>query len=79
MFKNWIETFTAEKNIDLGTELAVEGPSGTNYIPVACLIEAMVSAPSHEQRGIRDMIVRIDFANGDVLDYFRHLARAIAI
>lgn len=78
MFKNWIETFAAEKNI-LDTELAVEGPSGTNYIPVACLIEAMVSAPSHEQRGIRDMIVRIDFANGDVLDYFRHLARAIAI
>ena len=31
-----------------------------------------------EQAGIKDMIVKIDFYNGDVVDYFRHLAQVLA-
>ena len=77
-FKNWIETFIDEKGIDAEQVLVVEGKSGPNHIPVGCLVEAMLQAPANEQRGIKDMIVRIDFRNGDVLHYFRHLAQAIA-
>jgi hypothetical protein len=78
-FKNWLLTFIDEKQIDLEHTLTVEGKSGTNFIPVDCLVQAMIQAPANEQKGIKDMIVRIDFCNGNVLDYFRHLARAIAI
>jgi len=78
-FPAWIATFISEKGIDTEQVLTVEGPSGPNAIPVACLVEAMVAAPDHEQRGIKDMIVRIDFANASVLDYFRHLAQAITL
>jgi len=78
-FKNWLLTFIEEKGIDMEDTLNVEGPSGPNYIPVGCLVEAMVQAPNHEQRGIKDMIVKIDFRNGDVMHYFQHLARAIAL
>ena len=78
-FTKWIDTFLAEKGIDLEQMLFVEGPSGENAIPVGCLVEAIKGAPSHERAGIKTMIVKIDFVNGDVLDYFKHLAQAIAI
>jgi hypothetical protein len=78
-FTKWINTFIAEKGIDRESRLEVEGPSGTNSIPVGILIDAMVSAPGHEQAGIKTMVVRIDFVNGDVLHYFTHLAQALAI
>lgn len=50
-----------------------------NLIPVQVLVDAICSAPRHEQAAIKKMIVRIDFLNGNVLDYFKHLAKAIAI
>ena len=37
------------------------------------------NAPAREQDGIKTMLVRIDFANGDVMDYFKHLAGALAL
>lgn len=78
-FDNWIDTFLSEKGIDVEHVLTVRGPSGPNRIPVGSLVDLMKQAPRHEQAGIKSMIVRIDFSNGDVLDYFRHLARAVAI
>lgn len=78
-FSKWLETFLSEKGIDGEQVLLVEGPSGENAIPVACLVDMMKQAPKHEQQGIKTMIVRIDFRNGDVLAYFKHLAQAVAI
>lgn len=78
-FDTWLDTFVDEKGIDREQVLRVDGPSGENLIPVQCLLDAMKAAPKHERDGIKAMIVRIDFRNGDVLDYFRHLAQAIAI
>jgi hypothetical protein len=77
-FSTWLDTFLSEKGIDLETIVEAEGPSGTNYIPVACLVELMNQAPKHEQAGIKNMLVRIDFANASVLDYLKHLAGAVA-
>jgi len=77
-FATWIDTFISEKEIDVEHLLEAQGPSGTNWIPVGVLVEMMKGAPPHEQRMIKNTIVRIDFRNGDVLDYFRHLAGAVA-
>lgn len=41
-------------------------------------MEAMFSAPAHEQAAIKTTLVKIDFRNGDILHFFRHLAGAIA-
>lgn len=78
-FSKWLDTFITEKGLDLEQVLTVKGASGDNFIPLACLVDAIKAAPSHEQIGIQSMIVKIDFRNGDVLHYFRHLAQAIAI
>lgn len=78
-FKKWLHTFLEEKGIDLDTVVEAEGPSGTNHIPVSCLVDAMLAAPKHEQDGIKTMIVRLDFRNAPILPYFAHLAKAIAV
>lgn len=78
-FAKWLDTFTAEKGLDLEQVFTVKGASGENHIPLGCVVEAIKSAPAHEQVGIKNMIVKIDFRNGDVTRYFAHLAQAIAI
>lgn len=78
-FNNWIDTFISEKGISLSKIIEVEGDFGLNMIPVECLIEAIKAAPEQERRQIKAMIVKIDFMNGDVMDFFKHLAKAIAV
>lgn len=78
-FTKWLDTFTTEKNLDMEQVFTVKGRSGDNHIPLGCVIDAIKSAPAREQNGIKDMIVKIDFRNGDVYHYFAHLAQAIAI
>ena len=78
-FSRWLDRFLDEKEIDLEEVIEVEGPEwGTNHMPIGVLVEHMKIASPHEQVAIKDMIVRIDFRNGDVRHYFKHLAKAIA-
>lgn len=78
-FNKWLDVFIAEKRLDLETIIEAKGPSGMNYIPLANLLGAIKAAPRVEQKAIQMMIIRIDFKNGDVMDYFKHLAKAIAL
>ena len=78
-FNTWINTLVAEKGIDTEQRFDVEGPSGTNSMNYGIVIEAIKGTSSQEQKGIKTMLVKIDFMNGDVTDYFRHLAQAIAV
>lgn len=78
-FNKWLETFVTEKGLDREERFEVTGASGVNSIPLGCIVDAMKSAPAHEQAAIKSMVVRIDFRNGDVRHYFRHLAQALAI
>lgn len=78
-FNTWIDTFAAEKNLDLERLIDVQGPSGTNIMPAGVVIEAIKSAPASEQRQIKTMIVRLDFANAPIEPFFDHLAQALAI
>lgn len=78
-FATWLNTFVDEKGIDREAVIEAEGPRyGTNWIPVECLLQAIIQAPRHEQDAIKNMLVKIDFHNGDVMHYFKHLAQAIA-
>jgi tRNA pseudouridine-54 N-methylase len=49
-----------------------------NFMTVEVVVEHILIASKEEQKQIRTMLVRIDFHNGDVLDFFKHLAKAIA-
>lgn len=76
-FVKWFETYLDESNHQdrLWTLTANDGVE--HIIGSDVVIEAIKNAPKHEQKGIKSMIVRIDFRAGDVNDYFRHLAGAL--
>jgi hypothetical protein len=42
------------------------------------VVEAAKQAPLHEQQAIKTALVKIDFCNGDVCHFLRHLGRALA-
>lgn len=74
----YLDTFFKEKDLpEVHWEL--EGPSGTNFISSTVVIEHMAIAPAEEQKAIGDVIRRIDFNDGDVNDYLKHLAQALVI
>lgn len=78
-FATWIDTFVEEKGFNTEYCFEVEGESGDNVIPFECVIEAMKGAAESEQAAIKAMVVKIDFANGNAMDFFGHMAKAMAI
>lgn len=77
-FTKWLETFIREKGIDLEETFTVE-KTQRNFMSYGVIVEAIKNTCKEEQKAIKNMLVKIDFFNGDVKDYFRHLAVAIAI
>jgi hypothetical protein len=74
----YLSRFFAEK--DLAERIYdVTAPDGTPHmIPTGCVIEAIQSAPAHEQEQIAGILRQIDFRNGDVHHFLQHLAGALA-
>jgi len=78
--KKYLTDFFAEKDLDRDHTFHVTAPLGTeNVIEAGVVIDTILySAPAQEQEKIADMLRRIDFANGDVMDFLSHLAQALA-
>ena len=78
--KTYLNNLISEKaNISMDTPIEVEGASGTNFMSVGVVVEHILIAPKSEQAAIKNVLVKIDFNNGDILDFFKHLAKALAI
>jgi len=77
-FDKWLDRFISEKGLDLETMIQVETPQNWHLMPLGVLVQYIKSAPLHEKQAIQNMLVRIDFRNGDVMHYFRHLAQGLA-
>ena len=77
VFNSWLDTFIEEKGIDLGQILEVKTDKNTHYFEVGNIIENIKATTPEEQEEIKKMIIKIDFYNGDVVDYFKHLAQAL--
>lgn len=78
-FNRWIDTLVSEKNIDLEQSFEFEDSQGVNHsMPYQVVVDAMKIAGDDEQKQIKDTIVKIDFANGDILHFFRHLGKCLA-
>jgi len=76
-FTKWLDTFIEEKGIDLDDTFELEGPSGMNFMSYGVVVEHIKLTQGEEQKMIKDVIVKIDFKNGDVRHFFRHIAQAI--
>lgn len=78
-FNKWLDTLIEEKGIDLEEIIEVEGPEyGTNFIPVGVVVEHIKTTSPEEKEKIKNVIVLIDFKNGDVVHFLKHLAGALA-
>lgn len=70
----WLTTFFEEKNLD-DRLYEIEHDGNTHLMPSSRVISIIRDEASpREQRMIMDTLVKIDFHNGDVHDYLKHLA-----
>lgn len=76
-FAKWFETFLSEKNLPIQS-WEIETPSALHLIDTDTVIESIKNTHITEQIKIKDIIVKIDFANGDVNHFFKHLATGLA-
>jgi len=73
-FTKYLEVFFDEKNLPYEL-FEIEASDGAlHLIDNETVMETIAHAPAHEQKAIGDVIRKIDFANGDVNDFLKHLA-----
>lgn len=73
----YLKTFFEEKDLPFQEWELVSEAGETHIISNEVVIEAVLNAPEHEQAGIADVIRKIDFQNGDVNHFLKHLAGAL--
>jgi len=73
----YLDTFFAEKNLPLQNWELEDNEGTTHWISNEVVIEHIKVANRQEQTQIANMIRRIDFANGDVNHFLKHLAGAL--
>lgn len=72
--KNKLKIFFEEKDLPHAT-FEVEHEGLRHYVESDVLQDVIVNhTPTHEQEKIYDIIVKIDFLNGDVNHFLKHLA-----
>jgi len=76
-FNNWIDTFLREKDIDKYETFTIERNGNQHIIEIGHVVEMIKVTDTQEQNAIKNMLVKIDFLNGDVRDYIKHLANAL--
>lgn len=72
-FEKWLLSFCEEKKFDMYEMLDKE-----KELNLGKLIYFILSSNDDEQIEIKKMLVKIDFHNGDCLDYFKNLSQAIS-
>lgn len=72
-FITWFETFLNEKQLPFEL-FDIHHKNETHMIDTDFVTELIKEAPLKEQQDIKSMIVKIDFVNGDINHFFKHLA-----
>ena len=76
-FTEWFETFIAEKNLPF-VDWEIQAEDGQmHFLHSGVVIEHILATSRDEQTKIKNIIVKIDFANGDVNHFFKHLATGL--
>lgn len=73
--KSFYRRMAEEKGILLDSfQIEVDGI--THIMNVEQIVQLIERAPEHEQKQIKDTFSKIDFYNGDIMDYIKFLATA---
>ena len=76
--KKYLKTFFSEKQLET-QNYEIKGPSGINLISNDVVIEHIMIASIKEQNQIAKTIMKIDFMNGDVNHFLKHLAQGLVL
>ena len=71
--RNYLETLITEKGVDLDGAIEITGHFGLTW---SMLVDVIVDAVSFH-REIKEMLVQIDFMDGDIFNYLQHLAEGM--
>jgi len=77
-FEKWLDTYLEESELPMKSWEIASSDGTPNFFSTEVVVEFIKAAPKHEQAGIKNMMVKIDFRNGDMNDYFKHLSQALA-
>ena len=78
-FDKWIDVFVAEKGLVTEIVFEVGGDAGMNWVPLGAVVDFVKTLDAATKAKIKATIVKIDFINGDVLDFFKYMAKGMAI
>lgn len=76
-FNQWFTTFLNEKELPVASWEIVDSTGDTHIIDSEVVIEHIKIASENEQSQIKDILVQIDFRNGDINHFFHHLATGL--
>jgi hypothetical protein len=77
---DFITTYFKEADVDTTRTYTVESENGTvNYIQASNVIEQIKQTRGQERKRIERIIRKIDFKNGDIHHFLKHLASAMAM
>ena len=79
--RNYLETLISEKGLDLeGTIIEVEGQEwGLNIIELGAVVDYIMASGPANQAQVKETLVRIDFHGGDIMHFFKHVAKFMAV
>jgi len=75
--KKYLEALFDEKGIDRESYIEFEDKNGFNIMPYQYVIEFICIQSFKIQNEIKNTLIRIDFVNGSIKDYFKYLAEGI--
>jgi len=76
-FNKWIDRFLEEKNIDRYELFTIEKNGNKHIFEIGHIVDSIKVTSSEEQEEIKKSLIKIDFVNGDIRDYIKHLANAL--
>ena len=77
-FTKWLDIFIDEKGLDLDETIEFPGKEYNSHIMTyGYVIENIKIMDSATQKKIKDMLVKIDFRNGDIKDFLNHIAKGM--
>ena len=74
-FNKWLETFVAEKGIDMEEPVTVEGPSGDNHMTYGIIVNCIKTMRDHNKKNLKSYLVLVDFKNHDVKQALKDVAK----
>jgi hypothetical protein len=73
-FKKWLETLIEEKGLE-NEIFTIDYEGEFHMIEMQFLVEFLGGMDKRNQDKIKNILVMIDFKNGDVMDFMNHCAR----